>query len=189
MDNCSSENKSQFRLAEIASEVIPCTVLFKTQDHSKSTIDGLHTWVTTTIRTGNQRDRAQTLADAVEYLREEEQKKLYGTIKRYFITTKHRPEPRNGLINAFHNHLVRMCSYDEQEKRILLADIACACKSCVNGKFHDCEKHNHDIIKELNLRYHFIKIVMLMISRDNFNFVFFTFAIIYLLIHVKGKNF
>ena len=153
MDNCSSENKSQYRLAEIASEKIPTSILYKTQDHSKSTIDGLHTWCTMKIRAGNLCDRAQTLADAVAYLREEEQKKLNGTINRYFIATTHCQEPRIGLkkSESIQNHLIRMCSYDMKEQKILLTDIACPCESCIFGKFNECGVHTHDILKEPNL--------------------------------------
>ena len=148
LDNCSSENKSQYRLAEIASEVIPTTVIFKTQDHSKSTVDGLHTWCTSKIRAGNQKDRAQTLSDAIEYLREEEEKKTHGKIKRFFIASEHFDEPRKGLQNSdnIQNHLIRMCSYDSNEVKILFTDIPCDCINCVFGEFKNCSNHEHNIV-------------------------------------------
>ena len=129
--------------------MIPTTVIFKTQDHSKSTVDGLHSWVTTKIRKGNNQDRAQTIADVITFLQEEEEKKLYGSIKRYFLMTQNVEEPRKGLKNSssIHNHLIRMCTYNSAEQNLSLTDIPCTCKSCIFGQFKDCSIYKHNIVK------------------------------------------
>ena len=108
----------------------------------------MHAWPIDKIKKGNQRDRAQSLKDIVEYLREEEEKKIYGKIQRFFEISQAKDEPRIGLKNAasLQNMMIKMASFDETQKRLIFSDIACLCSSCNVGKFDSCAKYTHRIV-------------------------------------------
>ena len=108
----------------------------------------MHTWPIDKIKKGNQKDRAQKLTDIVEYLREEEQKKIHGKIERFFEISQAMDEPRIGLKNpgALQNQMIKMACYDERQKKLIFTDIACLCTSCIVGEFNCCSKYTHRIV-------------------------------------------
>ena len=103
-------------------------------------MDGLHTWPIHKIKKGNERDRAQTLTDIITFLREEEQKKMYGSIERYFQISKTIDEPRIGIQNSgsLQNMMIKMATFDADQNKLMFSDMACLCSSCNFGRFELC---------------------------------------------------
>ena len=100
------------------------------------------------IRTGNKRDRAQTVSDIVSYLEEQELSKKHGSIKRLFAVSEKYEDPRIGLQNAssMQNRLIKMACYDASRDVIVCSDIACLCQKCMFGQFSSCINYTHRLI-------------------------------------------
>ena len=111
-------------------------------------MDGLHSWVLQRIKQGNQRDEAQTIADLIRFLEEEEARKIHGSIQRFFAISEILQEPRKGLTNAasLQNQLVRMVAFNENKDCLILTSIACTCSNCLVGLFERCTIHHHEIV-------------------------------------------
>ena len=108
----------------------------------------MHGWVLQRVRKGNERDEAQTIPEIIEFLENEEEKKMHKSIARFFAISKNLDDPRIGLKNAqtIQNQLVRMACYDQKSKCVVLTSMACCCETCIVGDFKACKNHAHEVM-------------------------------------------
>ena len=85
----------------------------------------------------------------MEYLEDQERKKIEGKIQRFFAISDVLEDPRIGLRNAqsIQNQLIRMACFNKKDDRLVLSSIACICENCVFGRFSKCEIYKHEIVQ------------------------------------------
>ena len=124
---------------------------------SKSAIDGLHTFVSSIARKGNERDRCLTLAALVQRCKMEEarqsleRQKTRPKLKRIFRIIPFDDSkfsiPR--LVKPFKANLKdqKMITFNQEKKEFRFSCILCSCLNCLMGNFESCGRNRRSILK------------------------------------------
>ena len=175
-DNCASENKSKYVLADskldedfvgifkTPGKISTFTYIFSlcmlsllNSGHGKSTCDGLHGEPIRQIRIMNNENEGQTIDEIVRNLTKNEEAmrlKRTNNFIRIFVESDSVENTKSlQLKNAskLNIKMTRQFTYDKQNDKVLLKEIPCICNRCLDGDFHQCPIFDQPIVEaEIN---------------------------------------